>query len=51
MLPVRDFYIYMDSIRLGADTPDAGDPPYFFGHLANFRIPALVTDPPFVPGK
>lgn len=26
------------TIRLGADTPNAGNPPYFFGHMRNLRV-------------
>lgn len=52
LLTSEDFYIYMDKIRLGADTPDPGLPPYFFGHLNNFRWPEPTDrQPPFVDSK
>ncbi|XP_067933433.1 uncharacterized protein [Watersipora subatra] len=45
----ENFYIYMDEIRLGADTPNPGEPPYFFGHMRNFRWPdGTDGTPPFV---
>lgn len=50
-LSEEDFYIYMNTIRLGANIPDPGQPPYFLGHLRTFIEPPVITGPPFIDSK
>ena len=46
-----NFYMNLRTIRLGANIPDAGEPPYFLGHMRNFRVTLDPNEPNVFDGK